>query len=499
MASLVTDSSSDPVATFEEGKNDEQVARSQPDNLEVISPSLASAVNVANIQRQNEMLQLQLAQAKGLSVSNNEGLNNVAKWRFTKPRKKDDIIYIHSSLKPYTTHYNKEKRKWDVKLKDKLNDLPYKDMIEYVNNSINEMLKEEEEKVVAQMKELGVNDGKEDKDNRSNQLDQNNERGLDLESRITEHLSKKFVETHNDPRKHYDTYWDSKAENKGEPLRCFKQKQIKPKKCAENWTATDAGYCLEIFVQDFMNSTGCPVCGEKNCFVGGGTKAFADCICRSKKCQGKTYIEAKSKWNNIKDILRKKKIQAGSYISYIKQCFEGVNHYLFLFSRNAKECIDFVYLMKIINIHPCITNEFCSIFEESKGKIRYDRIGLKSVVEWDKMEQKPLYKDTTKKHLLKAIDFADKACKEVKDIVYPEEEIEFDLVIKGDNIGLNFDPNSGIVTESDWQGGLKGDEDDDTRRSIAIGDKITKITQLTNETRPVQIHIRRKVLKLKDK
>ena len=68
-------SSNEPVAAVEEAKDDEQVARSQPENLEVISPSLASAVNVANIQRQIEMLQLQLAQAKGLSVSNNEGLN----------------------------------------------------------------------------------------------------------------------------------------------------------------------------------------------------------------------------------------------------------------------------------------------------------------------------------------------------------------------------------------------------------------------------------------
>ena len=68
-------SSNKPVATVEEAKDDEQVARSQPENLEIISPSLASAVNVADIQRQIEMLQLQLAQAKGLSVSNYEGLN----------------------------------------------------------------------------------------------------------------------------------------------------------------------------------------------------------------------------------------------------------------------------------------------------------------------------------------------------------------------------------------------------------------------------------------
>ena len=163
-------------------------------------------------------------------VTDTANNNNVAKRRFTERRKKDDIIYIHSNIKEKAIHYIKEQRRWDFNSKDKLNDLPpYKDMIEYVNNSINEMFEEEEEKkVVAQMKELRVNDGKEDKDNHSNQLDQNNERGLDLESRITEHLSKKFVEAHNDPWKHYDTYWDSEAENKEEPLRCYKQKQIKP-------------------------------------------------------------------------------------------------------------------------------------------------------------------------------------------------------------------------------------------------------------------------------
>ena len=56
-------------------KDDEQVARSQPENLEAMKPSLASAVNVANIQRRPQNVTTPVGKGQQLSVSNNEGLN----------------------------------------------------------------------------------------------------------------------------------------------------------------------------------------------------------------------------------------------------------------------------------------------------------------------------------------------------------------------------------------------------------------------------------------